>query len=52
MSIVIGIIGALCWLVLFLNEEWLQRDNPKFGLGLLLCAAAICCFVSLIFVLN
>lgn len=49
-NIILSLAGAGGLLVLFQHDEWLHRDHPKFGLGVLLCAAALCCFVALIMV--
>lgn len=46
--ILIGLIGAVAALVGFTHEEWLERSNPKFALGVLLIAVVVCCFGSLI----
>lgn len=46
--ILIGLIGAVAALVGFTHEEWLERSNSKFALGVLLIAVVVCCFGSLI----
>ncbi|MBQ8478815.1 MAG: hypothetical protein IJ503_00335 [Akkermansia sp.] len=46
--ILIGLIGAVAALVGFTHEEWLERNNPKFALGVLLIAVVVCCFGTLI----
>ncbi len=46
--ILIGLIGAVAALVVFTHEEWLERSNPKFALGVLLIALVVCCFGTLI----
>ncbi|MBQ8900458.1 MAG: hypothetical protein IJY72_05830 [Akkermansia sp.] len=46
--ILIGLIGAVAALVGFTHEEWLERNNPKFALGVLLIALVVCCFGTLI----
>lgn len=49
-NIILGLAGAGFLLVAFLHDEWLHRDHPRFALGVLLCAAALCCFTALIMV--
>ncbi len=47
-KILIGLIGAAAALVGITHEEWLERNNPKFALGVLLIAVVVCCFGTLI----
>ena len=46
--ILIGLIGTAAALVGFAHEEWLERGNPKFALGVLLIMVVVCCFGTLI----
>ena len=46
--ILIGLIGPAAALVGFAHEEWLERGNPKFALGVLLIMVVVCCFGTLI----
>lgn len=47
-KILIGLIGSVAALVGLTHEEWLERNNPKFALGVLLIAVVVCCFGTLI----
>ena len=45
--ILIGLIGFVAALVGVAHEEWLERGNPKFALGVLLIVVVVCCFGTL-----
>ena len=47
-KILIGLIGSVAAIIGITHEEWLERNNPKFALGVLLIALVVCCFGTLI----